>query len=80
MFKNTLPKIPYLVDVIHVFHWGPGGGTDRRPLSEGTERWRRYLTEAESAERDLWVFLEFVQNDSLDNLYRDVRTLHAWIQ
>ena len=66
---------------LHVFHWEPGsdGRNDHRPLAEGRERWRRFLTVARGADSGeaaaLPVLLEFVRGDTVEQLERDAAVL-----
>jgi sugar phosphate isomerase/epimerase len=71
--------VPYLCN-LHVFHWGPAGGTDRRELSEGRSEWEIYLGILEEAEFRSWMSLEFVRNNSPEQFYRDSKTLRTMIE
>ena len=69
----VLPWLQYL----HCFHWR-GPQRERRPLSEGADRWMEYLDHASRAiggPEPRWVLLEFVQDDSLESLSRDAAEL-----
>ncbi len=67
---------PWLVH-LHVFHWSPG--TERRPLVEGRERWRRYL-HAAAAPGVHVAMLEFVRDDSEDQFMQDAAVLKELIR
>jgi sugar phosphate isomerase/epimerase len=67
------------VSHVHVFHWAPGG--DRRPLAEG-DHWQGLLDElARPARFDggRFAFLEFVRDESTDQLVADAATLRGWL-
>ncbi|MBO7404820.1 MAG: TIM barrel protein [Clostridia bacterium] len=66
---------PYLSNV-HVFTWS---GHDKFPLADGERMWRQYLDVIREAPGDHGLFLEFVCDDTEDQLYRDAETLHAWL-
>lgn len=63
--------LPRLTNV-HVFHWQD---KEKRPLAEGTDRWRRYLARLAAGGGDHYALLEFVRDDDPENLRRDARTL-----
>lgn len=71
--QNLRPHISHL----HAFHWNFVGDTgERRPLSEALETWRRYLSLATPAPQTRRaVMLEFVRDDSPEQLAADARTL-----
>lgn len=66
---------PHLSNV-HVFTWS---GHDRYPLADGERIWRQYLDVIREAPGDHGLFLEFVCDDTEEQLYRDAETLHAWL-
>jgi sugar phosphate isomerase/epimerase len=74
--EQTLKAVLPRVSNLHVFHWGPGGWNDRRPLSEGTERWTRFFNILDSSSADRWALMEFVKNDSLDQFHEDAGILN----
>ncbi len=59
---------------IHVFHWGETH-KDRRPLEEGYEQWRRYLTKAGETGCEHYALLEFVKDDDPEMFLQDAATL-----
>ena len=67
---------PYLSNV-HVFTWS---GHDKFPLADGERMWRQYIEILREAPGDHGLFLEFVCDDTEEQLYRDAETLHAWIE
>lgn len=76
---NDLSLIkPHLAN-LHVFQWGPSGGGDKRELSEGQDEWKLYLHEARQDEAERWALLEFVRDDSTQQLDRDAVTLRSWL-
>ena len=69
-FDAVAPWIEHL----HVFHWQV---RERRPLAEGSDRWRRYFARAAALGRPLSAALEFVLGDDPAQLARDGATLNA---
>ena len=67
---------PYLSH-LHVFHWNFGDeGIERRPLADAFETWQRYLKIADPpADETRALMLEFVRDDSPEQLADDARTL-----
>lgn len=66
---------------LHVFSWGDGIH-DRLALLDGEDIWRPALSTAHRAgrwKRDRFAFLEYVRDDSLDQLRRDASTLALWL-
>lgn len=66
--------LPYLSNV-HVFTWE---GHNRYPLADGARLWRKYIDLIASDGKDHGMLLEFVCDDTEDQLYRDAETLHKW--
>ena len=67
-----LDKVAPWVDLCHVFTWNPDHS--RRPLIDGTEVWREYLTRIPDwSEKPL--LLEFVPGDAPDLLAREAEAL-----
>lgn len=64
--------LPFL-STVHVFHWLPG--EIRMPLADGEPEWREYLRLLSRSGRDIPVMLEFVRDDSEQQLQNDARTL-----
>jgi sugar phosphate isomerase/epimerase len=62
---------------VHVFHWFPVG--ERQPLADGALRWRTYLDLVRDSGRDVDFLLEFVLNDSTEQLIADAKTLRGWL-
>lgn len=69
--------LPFLSN-LHVFHWWPDTD-DRRPLAEGSDRWREYLRLAATAPGHHFASLEFVERDDIECFLRDARTLLRWL-
>ena len=61
---------------LHVYYWEEG---KRRPLSEGSEYWKRYFSNADTA-RDRYALLEFVMDDTREQFLEDARTLLGWLK
>ena len=82
-FEDDLPELDAALPVlahVHVFHWGPGGGGDRRPLLEGTGDWKTYLERILKAEGDRNCILEFIKDDSPEQLREDAAVLKSLMQ
>jgi hypothetical protein len=62
---------------IHCFSWWPQA--ERLPLEAREGLWREALGVARSSGRDLDVMLEFVAEDSPENLLSDAATLRRWL-
>lgn len=63
---------------VHAFHWWPTPA-DRRPLAEGGTAWRRYLQAIALVPGDRFVSLEFLPQETQQDLRRDTATLRAWL-
>lgn len=63
----------YLTNV-HVYYWD---ATGRRPLHEGKDDWKRYLSEITG---EHWALLEFVKGDTVEQFREDAATLLSWIR
>lgn len=78
--ENRLATIdalkPWLSDV-HVFYWDI---TKRLPLAEGKDAWSVYLKQLQSASQERILYLEFVQEDKVEQFIEDARTLQEWIK
>lgn len=73
--KRELEEIrPYLANV-HVFHWI--GANVRYPLEEGAEYWEEYISISRSKQPS--YLLEFVKDDSVENLMKDAAALRALV-
>ena len=67
---------PHLSNV-HVFTWA---GQDKFPLADGERLWRRYLDTVRESGGDHGLLLEFVCDETADQLYRDAETLRGWLE
>ena len=74
--ESVLPRLSN----VHVFHWiFPDGQRERRPLSEGRERWIRYLKKLQPlGARD--YLIEFVHGDSTNQYLEDSACLKSWLE
>jgi len=72
---DILPRLRH----VHVFHWWPTGA-ERRPLVEGEERWRHYLEMVRDQKRPAACLLEFVRDDSPEQLLEDASTLRHLLE
>jgi sugar phosphate isomerase/epimerase len=77
VLQRLLPHITHL----HVFHWNfKAGEIDRRPLAEAVHGWHDFLQIATpTPPLQRFLLLEFVRDDSLDQLEGDALTLNALI-
>jgi len=62
---------------VHVFQWVTS--QQRRPLTEGAERWAQFLRVAAAVPGDRYAMLEFVEGDAPENFRRDAATLKTWL-
>ncbi len=66
---------------VHVFHWllqeGDTFAVERRPLTEGKERWESYFTALEKLPGERYAMIEFVKEDELKQLAEDVDVLRV---
>ena len=76
----VLPRLYH----VHVFHWlrepGDPPTVVRRPLVEGQTDWLRYLDQIVATGRDHFALLEFVPQDTPEQLLRDAATLHTLLR
>jgi 3-dehydroshikimate dehydratase len=68
--------LPRLLNV-HVFQWRD---RLRLPLREGASEWARYLAKVRSTGRDHYALLEFVRNESVEQLREDAVVLREWVE
>ena len=76
LILSDLELVASYVDLCHVFTWNPDHS--RRPLEDGTEVWREYLTRV-PAWKDKPLLLEFVPGDDPALLAREAEALRAII-
>ena len=67
--------LPWLSNV-HVFTWA---GHDKFPLMDGERMWRQYIDIIAGDGRDHGMLMEFVCDDTEEQLYRDAEVLHRWL-
>jgi len=66
---------------LHVFYWREvDGKRERCALAEGEDVWLPFLELAAGTGRDHWAMLEFVRNDSAEQLLEDAATLNRWLE
>lgn len=77
VLEKLLPNVSHL----HAFHWEFKGDTfERLPLSEGRQDWQKYLSVVATSPRpDRAIMLEFVRDDSTEQLRVDAQTLKEFI-
>lgn len=63
---------------VHVFSWLADENNEviRLELAAGAEKWRACM---DALTGDRWMLLEFIKDDSLEQLEKDVETLKNWI-
>ena len=71
--------LPWL-SIIHVFYWPEGPEVQFRPLSEGAEKWSKYLSALASSKNTMYTLLEFVRDNSPHQFLEDARTLQTWLK
>jgi len=71
--------LPYLSNV-HCFHWNLTDSIERLALADGLNPWMEYLKIIRKAEGDRFITLEFVRDDSPDQLKEDAETLHQLLK
>ena len=76
LILSDLELVAPYVDLCHVFTWNPDHS--RRPLGDGTEVWREYLTRVPAWE-DKPLLLEFVPEDDPTLLAREAEALRTII-
>lgn len=78
---DELKAVRRHVSHLHVFSWA--NFADRFPLADGAELWPVALRAASAAGGrwggDRFAFLEFVRNDSTEQLHADAETLRRWL-
>ncbi len=75
--KDLNLVFPWLKNV-HVFQWLPED-YERCSLSDGTVTWQKYFKKIKTMENDVYAILEFVKNDSPNQLLIDADTLNKLI-
>lgn len=73
---STLRRVLPFVSNVHVFAWK---GSEKFPLINHEAIWRQYLDILRSDNRDRNLLLEFVCDNTTDQLRRDAETLHSWL-
>jgi len=68
--------MPWL-STVHVFSWWPSN--TRLPLAARESLWRAVLNRLAIEPREINALLEFVAEDSTDQLAKDAADLHSWI-
>ncbi len=75
--EGLLPRL----GTIHVYHWTvtTKGGFVRQPLASGVNRWRKYFKLIGSSGQDHFALLEFVKDDSPEQVIKDAKILEDLI-
>lgn len=61
---------------LHIYYWLEGV---RRPLGEGVDEWKRYLSHIDQRE-DRFGLLEFVMNNTEEQFLEDAKVLHQLLE
>lgn len=78
--RNALERLHQWVKMIHCFHWKiEKEQYVRDPLIEGKEDWKSYLHLMKKHDLIDTISLEFLRNDSIEQLLRDYTNLREWI-
>ncbi len=75
--KNLSKVLDYVVTV-HVFNWDDKG--QRFLMSEGTEKWRKFVSRIKAAHDDCNFILEFVKDDEDDNFIKDIDCIKQLVE
>lgn len=74
--KNVLPRLSN----VHVFQWRKeNDAIIRQPLKDGRNEWKQYFDIIRGTGREHAAMLEFIKDDSLDQLKADAATLNDLI-
>ncbi len=73
---TTLRRVLPFVSNVHVFAWK---GSEKYPLVQHERIWRQYLDILRSDSQDRNLLLEFVCDDTVEQLRRDAETLLGWL-
>lgn len=71
--------LPHLAHV-HCFHWGKNGSKERLALLDGATNWQAYLAPIHKLEGERYVILEFIKDDSPEQLIEDAKVLKSLLQ
>lgn len=72
---HGLRQIQDYLAYLHTYYWDERG---RRPLTEGEEHWKVYLNTL-NENQTYYALLEFVKENSINQLEEDVNALYRWI-
>jgi sugar phosphate isomerase/epimerase len=75
---ESLRRMAHRLLNVHVFHWRLPD-LARCALDEGEPRWRRYLNELHRIGGSRHLLLEFVRDESPEQLAEDAATLRHWL-
>ncbi|MBQ8511371.1 MAG: TIM barrel protein [Clostridia bacterium] len=73
---SALEAVQPFLSNVHVFAWA---GHDKFPLEAAESPWRQYIERIAADGRDHGMLLEFVCDDTEEQLYRDAETLRRWL-
>ena len=73
---STLRRVLPFVSNVHVFAWK---GSEKFSLADHEKIWRQYLDILRADDRDRNLLLEFVCDDTTDQLLHDAETLRSWL-
>ena len=80
---DALRRLRSTLAHLHVYQWQSDGR--REPLATGRDAWREFLAEAGTVPlpaglKQRWALLEFVKDDSLEQLQEDAETLRKMLE
>ncbi len=77
--QDTLVRLRDHVPHVHIFNWLMEDN-ERTPLAAGAERWASFLNLlAEQTDRDRYVLMEYVMNDTPEQFLKDAAVLDRWL-
>jgi 3-dehydroshikimate dehydratase len=62
---------------VHIFYWE---GRNKRPLIEGVDKWRAYIEILQKEQKERYVMIEFVKDDSEEQFLEDAAALKKVVQ
>ncbi len=68
--------LPYVTQV-HTFYWI---GSTRYPLSDGIHEWKKYIDIIKEKNEDVYLLIEHVKDDSVDQFFEDAKTLKQLLE
>lgn len=86
LFETVEERVQSIIEIkpwlthVHVFHWElKFGDWIKHPFSKGVSDWEKYLRKLEKNNGSRYLMMEFVKDDSEEQLIEDVRILKPLI-